>query len=150
MATELERRGIVFYETLEKKTHAEEGRRIFRFLADEERRHLEIFSELLGKVPEVFLDVDEEASRYLGAIVESGVLRRVLNGEVNTEVLGVSEALDTGIQVEKESILFYQSFLPFVAAEKRQWVEEVIAEEKRHFVRLSALREEVLRGMGKI
>lgn len=146
MATELERRGIAFYEALEKKTHVEEGKRVFRFLADEEKRHLETFSELLGKVPEVFLDVDAEASRYLGAIVESGVLRRVLSGEVNVEALGVSEALDTGIQVEKESILFYQSFLPFVAAEKRQWVEEVIAEEKRHLVRLSALKEEILRG----
>lgn len=150
MATELERRGIAFYEGLEKQTHVEEGKRVFRFLADEERRHLEIFSELLGKVPEVFLDMDEEASRYLGTIVESGVLRRVLNGEVNTEILGVPEALDTGIQVEKESILFYQSFLPFVAPEKRQWVEEVIAEEKRHFVRLSTLKEEILRGTARV
>ncbi|MCS7241649.1 MAG: ferritin family protein [Candidatus Caldatribacterium sp.] len=146
MAAELERRGIAFYEGLERKTQKQEGKKIFQFLADEEKRHLEIFSDLLGKVPEVFLDTDEEASRYLGAMVESGVLRRVLQGEVDVERLGISEALDIGIQVEKESILFYQGFLPFVVEEKRQWVETIIAEEKRHLVRLSTLKEEILGG----
>lgn len=143
MATELERRGIAFYEELEKKTSDEKGKGIFRFLADEERRHLEVFLGLLESVAETFLDTDEEASRYLGTVVESGVLRKVLGGEVHPGILGISEALDIGIQVEKESILFYQGFLPFVTPEKRKWVEEVVAEEKRHFIRLSALKEEI-------
>lgn len=147
MATELERRGIAFYEVLEKKTTQEEGKRIFRFLADEERRHLEVFSRLLESAPDTIIDESEETSRYLGAIVESGVLRKVLQGELNPEEVGTLEALDIGIQVEKESILFYQGFLPFVASEKKNWVEEVVAEERRHLVQLSALKEEVSRGM---
>ncbi len=145
MATELERRGIAFYEGLEKKSPKEEGKRIFRFLADEERRHLEVFSRLLEDTQDTLLDESGEVSQYLGTVVESGVLRKVLQGEIASEALGVFEALDIGIQVEKESILFYQGFFPFIAPEKANWLEEVIAEEKRHFIQLHTLKEEMMK-----
>jgi rubrerythrin len=143
MAVELERKGIAFYEHLKSRATREDGKRMFQFLADEERQHLETFTRLLEETGETVVDVNGEVSQYLGSIVETGVLSRVLKEEVSVEKMGFSEALGLGIQVEKESILFYQGFLPFVPREKQGWVEEVIAEEKRHFLRLVKLKEEL-------
>ncbi|WP_438314442.1 ferritin family protein [Candidatus Caldatribacterium sp. SIUC1] len=143
MAVELERKGIAFYEHLKSRATREDGKTMFQFLADEERRHLETFTRLLEETGETIVDESGEVSQYLGSIVETGVLSKVLRGEVSAERMGLSEALSTGIQVEKESILFYQGFLPFVPREKQHWVEEVIAEEKRHFLRLARLKEEL-------
>lgn len=149
MAVELERRGILFYEDLERKAAKEEGKKVFRFLANEERRHLEVFSDLAERVEDTLFDATGEVAQYLGAIVDSGVLRQVLKGDVDVGGLGLLEALDIGIQVEKESILFYQGFLPLVPPEKRSWVEEVIAEEQKHLLRLSGLKEAMAKEMAE-
>lgn len=147
MAVELEKRGVAFYESLERRTATEDGRKVFRFLAEEEKKHLEIFSRLFEDAGDMVFDSEGEVAQYLGAIVESGVLAKVLHGGISLESTSLSEALDIGIQVEKESILFYQSFVPFVVPEKRSWVEKVVAEEQKHFLHLKELQRTLEREM---
>ncbi len=140
MAVELEKKGIAFYESLTLRTKTEDGRKVFRFLAEEEKQHLELFSRLLGEIREFDFGDNDEVARYLGAIVEGGILAKVLEGGIDPERLDVLGALEIGIQVEKESILFYQGFLPLVPSTQRSWVEKIVEEEKKHFLRLSELK----------
>lgn len=141
MAVELEKRGIDFYRRLQESAH-QEVKNIFAFLAEEEEKHLAFFNDLLGtlETEETFQD-NEEVTQYLGSIVESGILGKVLAGGVKPSSL--SDALETGIEVEKESVLFYQGFMPLVNPTKKGWLEKVIEEEKRHFLKLVALRKEM-------
>lgn len=141
MAVELEKRGIDFYRRLQESAH-QEVKKIFAFLAEEEEKHLAFFDDLLNtvKTEETFQD-NEEVTQYLGSIVESGILGKVLAGQVGPSSL--TDALETGMEVEKESVLFYQGFIPLVNPAKRGWLEKVIEEEKRHFLKLVALRKEM-------
>jgi rubrerythrin len=78
----------------------------------------------------------------VGAIVENGVLGKVLKDQL-PPASSLADALEVGMQVEKESVLFYQGFSPLVNPAKKQWLEEVIEEEKRHFLKLAAMRKEM-------
>jgi len=140
MAVELEQKGIVLYESLTRRARTEDGKEMFRFLAEEERHHLELFSRLLGEIGEFDFGDNEEVARYLGSIVEGGILAKVLKGGIDPEGLDVLGALEVGIEVEKESILFYQGFLPLVPPTQKTWVEKVVEEEKKHFLCLSELK----------
>lgn len=138
MAVELEKRGIAFYQRLQKEA-SPEVKEAFSLLAKEEEKHLAFFSDLLETVGEErdFLD-NEEVAAYLGAIVEHGVLGKVLAGQA-PPFSSFKGALEFGMQVEKESILFYQGFSSLVDPGKKQWLEKVIEEEKRHFLKLAAM-----------
>jgi len=85
----------------------------------------------------------EETENYLRAIVEDGVLGKVLKGVgLPSSEAGLVEVIGFGIEVEKESILFYQGFADFIPQEKMEWLQTVIDEERRHFVYLTGLKKE--------
>ncbi len=147
MARELERRGIDFYNRLMQLASSSSAREIFSFLGEEEKRHLEFFTHLqkeLNEGQEVLFSTTDESANYLGAIVESGILDKVLKG-VNLTPAGIEmeEALEVGIEIEKESILFYQGLIPMVSPQKREWLDKVVEEEKKHFLRLQNMKREL-------
>jgi len=144
MAKELERRGIDFYHRLAQLTSSSSTREIFSFLGKEEEKHLDFFTHLqeeLNEGEQIIFSTTDESVNYLGAIVESGILDKVLKG-VNLVPAGIDmkDALEIGINIEKESILFYQGLTPMVSAEKREWLDKVIEEEKKHFLRLQNMK----------
>lgn len=139
MAVELEKRGIAFYQKLQREA-SKEAKEAFSLLAKEEEKHLAFFSDLLGVVGEEKNFVEnEEVATYLGVIVEHGVLGKVLADHAPISS-SFQDALEFGIEVEKESILFYQGFSPLINPSKREWLERVIEEEKKHFLKLTAMR----------
>lgn len=147
MARELERRGIDFYNRLTQLASSSSAREVFSFLGEEEKRHLKFFTRLqeeLNEGKEITFSTTGESANYLGAIVESGILDKVLKG-INLTPAGIEmeEALEVGIEIEKESILFYQGFLPMVSPQKREWLDKVVEEEKKHFLRLQSMRREL-------
>ncbi|MGC8777307.1 MAG: ferritin family protein [Candidatus Caldatribacteriaceae bacterium] len=142
MAVELEKRGISFYRKLQESASSE-VKKVFSFLAGEEEKHLAFFQELLGTLDaEGTFQENEELSGYLGAIVENGILGKVLADRLPPSP-SLSDALEIGMQVEKESVLFYQGFSPLVNPARRRWLEDVIEEEKRHFLKLAVMRKEM-------
>ena len=146
-AKELERRGIDFYCQLAQLTSSPSAREVFSFLGEEEKKHLDFFTNLqkeLDEGVEIVFSTTDESINYLGAIVESGVLDQVLKG-MNLTPAGIKmeDALEVGIEIEKESILFYQGLIPMVSPEKREWLDKVIKEEKKHFLRLQSMKREL-------
>lgn len=145
MAVELEKKGAAFYEELAQKTTDPSAKEAFSLLKGEEEKHLEFFSSLLKEVNQEtdFIDTMEETESYLRAIVEDGVLGKVLKGVgLPSSEAGLVEVIGFGIEVEKESILFYQGFADFIPQEKMEWLQTVIDEERRHFVYLTGLKKE--------
>lgn len=145
MAVELEKKGMAFYEELAQKATSPSAKEAFSLLRDEEEKHLEFFSSLLAEAEDgtEFIDTMEEVENYLRAIVEDGVLGKVLRGVgLPSREAGLVEAINFGIEVEKESILFYQGFADFVPRKKMDWLRRVIDEERRHFVYLTGLKKE--------
>ncbi|HSV32132.1 MAG TPA: ferritin family protein [Atribacteraceae bacterium] len=146
MAMELEKKGMDFYRNLSKQVFGTQTRDIFLFLHDEEERHLSYFSEMyetLDRKPVVF-DTMNEAIEYLGAIIENGVLGKVLKGvDLTGGDGGVGRALDIGMDVEKESVIFYQAMEPMIPHQKRDLLRSIIQEEKKHYLRLSGIKQDL-------
>ena len=143
IAVGIERNGMAFYQALADKTGKKDVKDIYSYLAGEEKKHLDTFqgmSDSLGqaKPPETYT---EEYMLYLKSLVDSTVFSNVTEaqqkaGKVSDEI----EALDTGIQAEKDSILFYIELHNLVREQDRKVVLNIVDEEKKHLRQLSELK----------
>ncbi|MFO7638804.1 MAG: ferritin family protein [bacterium] len=143
MAVETERGGKLFYEQVAAATRNEELRRTFRFLAEEELKHIAVFQDIANSLterPEEMPYHWEEAIPYLDAIVDS----RYFLGKDKALALVKSattprEAVEHALGFEKETLLFYTELLNLVAERNKPAVARLIAEEKAHVVKLNHL-----------
>jgi len=143
IAMGIERNGMAFYQALADKTGKRDIKDIYTYLAGEEKKHLDTFqgmSSSLGqaKPPETYGD---EYMLYLKSLVDSVVFSNVAEaqqkaGKMSNEI----EALDTGIQAEKDSILFYTELQNLVRERDRKVVLNISDEEKNHLRQLSELK----------
>ena len=144
MATELERRGIVFYENLTKKTSDPKSKEIFIFLSEEEKKHLEYFQQTKNEFnthPDYYPNTMDESVNYLGSLIENGVLGKVLKGiDLTQGDSSIEKALEVGMDIEKESVQFYESLDIMVPESKKEWLKKIIQEEKKHFSILSGIK----------
>ncbi|OQA57248.1 MAG: Rubrerythrin [Candidatus Atribacteria bacterium ADurb.Bin276] len=147
MAVELERRGIAFYENLSKKTSDQKSREIFIFLGEEEKKHLEYFQKTkddLNTQIDFVPDTMDETSNYLGSLIENGVLGKILQGlDLTQGDSSIEKALEVGMEVEKESVKFYESMEIMVPESKKEWLKKVIQEEKKHYAILLGIKKEL-------
>ena len=143
IAKGIERNGMAFYQALADKTGKRDVKDIYTYLAGEEKKHLDTFqgmSDSLGQVrpPETYTD---EYMLYLKSLVDSAVFSNVTDaqqkaGKMSNEI----EALNTGIQAEKDSILFYMELQNLVRERDCKVVLNIVDEEKKHLRQLSELK----------
>ena len=143
MAIGIERNGMAFYQALADKTGNKDAKDIYNYLAGEEKKHLDTFqgmSDSLGqaKPPETYTD---EYMLYLKSLIDNVVFSNVTEaqqkaGKISSEI----EALDTGIQAEKDSILFYAELQNLARERDRKVVLNILDEEKKHLRQLSELK----------
>ncbi len=147
IAIETERQGAAFYETLAESAGDERVKEEFRRLVEFERGHEKTFQFLLEgadvqrAVGSVRSDqLSDEYRRYLVALVDSNMLpdqdaARRLAREAGNEI----EAVDIALQMEKNTILFYQELQrllgPQVAA-----LQTILDEERSHVYQLNELK----------
>ena len=147
IAIGIERNGMAFYQALADKTGSKDVKDIYNHLAGEEKKHLDTFqsmSDSLGqaKPQETYT---EEYMLYLKSLVDSAVFSNVTEARQKAnKVFNEIEALDTGIQAEKDSILFYTELQNLVRERDRKVVLKVLDEEKNHLRQLSKLTRELM------
>ena len=143
IAIGIERRGIVFYDTMAKSTENATTRDVFKYLADMERMHIHIFQGMLSEadkyqIPETY---DGEYTAYLQALVESAVFTDdAITSEMATRTSRDIEALELAIGAEKDSILFYYEMKEIMPQRAQATVDNIIAEEKSHLRQLAELK----------
>lgn len=143
IAVRIEENGERFYRELAERLNDSEVQEVFAFLADEEIKHRRFYEGVLGK-SEPFEPEEGYPGEYFdylrsyasGVIFSQEAFEKKL-GEIKDAV----EALDFAIGVEWDSIHFYQELKGLVPESRRGQLDEVIAEERRHFVKLTKLRE---------
>lgn len=146
IALTIEENGREYYLEAKENASTPEMADLFGFLADEEVRHLEIFSKMLSgvgkeKVPESY---PGEHDAYIRALAASHVFTRDAVGkDMVAKAKDEKEILQFALGFEKDSILLYYEMLDLVPASKREVVEEVIREEKSHVRKLN----EILAGL---
>jgi len=142
MAINMEEEGIKFYTMAMEKVDDPESKKTFEFLRDEEYKHINTFrglySDMAGregmKDSDLYL-LDPEMQSYFRAYVECTALpcKGAANQAIE-EAAGEEEILRLGLQIEKDSLLFYQDLKhhsPYPDA--AELLDGIIAEERKHF-----------------
>jgi rubrerythrin len=147
-AIRIEENGANFYRYAMQIAGREEAKALFRQLADEEVKHQKIFSEILAGMdqsipPEGY---DGEYAAYLHSYVDNRLVFKadVIAGELGAIKDEVS-AIDFAIRRELDSLLYYREIRELLPADRREAIERIILEEKKHFMKLSEMKKRLTR-----
>ena len=149
LAIGIEESGRRVYEHFEGAAKDEGLKGVWRLLKDQEADHRRTFERLRrdagpGLKAE---DSSAQATPYLRAIASSALFsearlaRMVLEG-IDSDL----DALQVAIAVEKDSVFFYITIKDHLIGDQGRVLEEIIAEEKLHLVRLVELRDKLAGG----
>lgn len=144
MAINIEKEGYEFYSRIAKHAADEKSKAIFIILAEQEKKHVETFTNLLevmsniNKTDKGYM-FDEDVSNYFKALTEHKVFSPSRMYDAS-EMTSAREAILEGINAEKSSILFYNELLKStMISDVKGTLELIIEEEKRHILDLNTL-----------
>lgn len=142
VAINLEKDGLRFYTGAARNIKDEKTRRVFLKLAEDEKLHLELFKKLDEELPSGPAgrpkDIDDEVVAYLNSLVDTGVFKGVQKRLEELKSLEDVDALQIGIQAEKDSILFYQeAYKNSITPSGKKAFKRLIGEEKKHLIILT-------------
>jgi len=143
IAVRIEENGANFYRFAEQIAKQEEAKKLFAHLAVEEGRHKKIFEGLFAQMekanpPEGY---EGEYSSYLRDYVDNNIIftKEVMDKEL-AKIKDTVSALDFAIKRELDSILYYHEIKRFVSAAQHTTLDQIIAEERKHFTTLSEVK----------
>ena len=143
VAIRIEENGVNFYRYAVQIAGQEEVKALFSRLAEEEVKHQQTFTEIrAGMDPSIPPEGYEgEYAAYLHSYVDNALVFKTaaLAGEL-ARIRDEASAFDFAIRRELDSILYYREIMELLPANRREWIERIIAEEKRHFMMLSEMK----------
>lgn len=134
-AVEKEMKRRDFYANVNKLSTDPEMNKLFEFLAAEEDRHVATFVKLRDGVsveevrPEEY-DADMEA--YMDSVVEDRLYSKIGSEDFVQKAIDAKDVFRLAIALEKDAILFFWEFLPYVSDKDKKLVRTLIDEEKGH------------------
>jgi rubrerythrin len=144
-AVQLERNGHRFYTAAADSLASQRAKDLMHRLADDEVEHLKLFERLLTTVG--LADVRESYPGEYGVYLKAHVDSQVFTQARMTQLLGQKamserDALQFGIDSEKDAILYYTEMIRFVPQRDHAAVEGIIDEERRHLSQLVGLMQD--------
>ncbi|MHC4572626.1 MAG: ferritin family protein [Planctomycetota bacterium] len=143
MAEQIERNGAEYYREAAEKAADKETKQMLLDMAAMEDGHLKTFQEMREelsgreKTPLAF-DPDNQAAMYLKTMADArGMEGRISPTKKLTGSETTREVLDTAVNSENESVVFYLNLKGLVPVKAgRDKVEEIILEELSHITTL--------------
>ena len=149
LAVLIETNGEEFYNSLKESARDQQTREVFAYLAEEERKHRDIF-ERMEKSLEKYQPVESysgEYAAYIKALADDNVFtRKDVGGDLAGKATSSQEAVDMALKFEKDSVLFFEGMRRFVPEREQKTIDQLIDEEKKHILRLKELEKTLGRG----
>jgi rubrerythrin len=147
VAIRIEENGINFYKFAEQIAKQEEAKKLFAHLAQAEVTHKKTFESIFAKMekynpPESYAG---EYSAYLRSYVDNNIIftKEAMDKELSN-VKDTIAAFDFAIKRELDSILYYHEIKKLVPASQHEVLEQIIEEERKHFVALTEMKKRFL------
>jgi len=143
VAIGIEKNGVAYYGSLADSSSDSEIKGMYRQLAEQEKKHIQIFQTMLGNVGDYqpLETYPEEYSAYLKALTDSAVFTSDQSArDTAKKVSSATEAINIGLTAEKDSILFYSEMRDLVKPAERDTIDNIIQEEKMHMRQLNHLK----------
>ncbi|MCP4148141.1 MAG: ferritin family protein [bacterium] len=141
-AVQIEENGEKFYRHMAEKIEDAGAKKVFTYLADEEIKHRGLYAKMLSKI-ESYKPAEnypEEYFAYLRAYVKKVIFSPQRLEEEMERIATKEEAVEFAIRTELENILYFEELKKLVNEDDTQIIEEVINEERKHFLELSSLK----------
>lgn len=143
LGIQIEKNGRDFYNALARWSKNQKAVEIFKYLAGEEGKHIEVFQNILDKTEKYEpsgLDADEYFA-YMNALASEYVFTQKDKGqEIARTIKSDTEAVNMGIGFEKDSIVFYEGMKKAVPEYDLKILDALIAQEQNHLKILSDLK----------
>jgi rubrerythrin len=147
LGIQIEKNGRDFYNILAEKSKSKKAADIFKYLAGEEEKHIQVFQDILDKTERYEpsgLNADEYFA-YMNALAGEHIFTKPGRGEQAAKTAkSDKEAVNMGIGFEKDSIIFYEGIKKMVPDYDIKIIDELIIQEEGHLRQLSDLKKEFL------
>lgn len=140
---QIEKNGRDFYNALLKTSKNAGAAKIFKFLAEEEEKHIAVFQKILSAVNkyEPAESYPGEYFAYLSGLAGEYVFTQKDKGEaIARNIANEKEAVQKGIGFEKDSITFYEGMKKVVPEHESAAIDQLIVQEKNHLTLLLELK----------
>ena len=134
-AVEKEMKRRDFYANVSKLSTNPEMTKLFEFLTAEEERHVATFVKLRDGVPVEEVrpeEYDAEMEAYMDSVVEDRLYSKIGSEDFVQQAIDAKDVFRLAIALEKDAILFFWEFLPYVSDKDRKTVLALMDEEKGH------------------
>jgi len=146
VAIRIERIGLDFYKGLSKTAENTQTKDAFSFLAAEEEKHVGVFRKMLDEAADYAsrLNYPGEYELYLEGVASRSVFTQKKMQDKNiASAKNIGEAIEVAMDFETQSILFYTEMLNNFKDIDQKYLNEVIREEKSHFVKLVNIKDNI-------
>jgi rubrerythrin len=118
---------------------------LFQFLTDEEDKHVAVFTQLRDSLPQENRteEYDEEMDAYMDSVIDDRLYSKVDSAEFVEKAISSKNVFQLAIGFEKDAILYFREFLPFLTEADREIVVGLIEEEKGHIRRLAKVQKQM-------
>ena len=145
-AVEKEMKRRDFYANVTKLSTDPEMRKLFEFLTAEEDRHVATFSKLRDGVPVEEVrpeEYDADMEAYMDSVVEDRLYSKIGTEDFVQKAIDAKDVFRLSIALEKDAILFFWEFLPYVNDNDKKIVRALIDEEKGHIRMLWKMKQQL-------
>jgi rubrerythrin len=145
LAIRIEENGEKFYRSMAEKLQDPQVKELFLFLADEEVGHKNFYKDILSKIDtfEPYESYPGEYFSYLRAYANNIIFSEKTFEVKLEQIADALSAIDFAIKAELDSILYYQEIKKLVPEKKHVQIDEIIEEERRHFVKLTDIKNKI-------
>ena len=144
IAVRIEENGLKFYSACADFTSDANLKKVFKHLAEQEKKHKTAFEKLYDKMADYKLSpatYTDEVDLYIKALADSQVFSPGADVvRLAKETRDVLTLLSLATRAEKDSILFYGEMLELAIDADRKTVSAIIREEQSHIVELNTLK----------
>lgn len=143
-AVEKEMRRRDFYANVTRLSTNPEMSKLFAFLTEEEERHVATFMKIRDGVPIEEVrpeEYDADMEAYMDSVVEERLYSKIGSADFVQKAIDAKDVFRLAIALEKDAILFFWEFLPYVNDQDKQVVKTLMDEEKGHIRMLWKLKQ---------
>ncbi len=142
LAVRIEENGEKFYRTMADKFNDVEIKELFTYLADEEVGHKKFYNELYEdfKTYDPPSEYAAEYYEFIKSYADEVMFNKEDFEENMSKVTDIISALDFAIDSELNAILYFSEMKRMVLKEKRDIIDNIIEEERKHFIKLSNMK----------
>ncbi len=145
-AVEKEMKRRDFYANVTKLSTNPEMTRLFEFLTAEEDRHVATFVKIRDGVPVEEVrpeEYDADMEAYMDSVVEDRLYSKIGSEDFVQKAIDAKDVFRLAIALEKDAILFFWEFLPYVNDMDKKVVRTLMDEEKGHIRMLWKLKQQL-------